>query len=336
MRRISPLIVAILFTIVSLLPVFESNCEHSLVFVHLGPSVVPDYAVTAIEQARLFNPDCPFYFIVQQQQTAALSHRLAAFRVTCIAAESLRPTLQHTNFLRTSTLDRNWHHGFWQYTTERFFYLEEFIQTHNLSNVFHIENDIMLYVDLATLLPTMQKYYNGIGITFGSDNMCVPGFVYMPNASSLQKITTFLANRARDGKDDGLTLATCKNIVGRQHIDYLPTICPEYAQHYEMKNLCGEKAINPAYFSQHIEEFQSIFDAAAFGQFLGGWSPLNSSWNNGQPCKNFWSMFDASHLPVTWEPDNQGRKIPFANFAGKKYRINNLHIHSKNLKGFRS
>lgn len=333
MRNIWYLLSSLLIA-ASLTVELASAPQHSLVFVHLGPSEIPKYAVTAVEQARLFNPDCPFYFIVQHKQVAPLTHRLRESHVTCIAAESLKKTPHHTRFLQTSTLDPNWHHGFWKYTTDRIFYLEEVMIDHQLSNVVHIENDIMLYVDLSTIMPTLQKHYKGIGITFGSDNMCVPGFVYIPSAASLKPITTFLADRAREGKDDGLTLATCKNTIGRHYIDHLPTVCTEYALHHEMKNLCNEKAVDPALFSQHIEEFQSIFDAAAFGQFLGGWSPLNSGWNNGQPCKNFWSMFDASHVPVTWELDCQGRKVPFANFAGTKYRINNLHIHSKNLKGF--
>lgn len=306
----------------------------SLVFVHLGSSEVPHYATIAVEQARLFNPNCPFYFIVQQSQVAPLTARLANSHVTCIAAETLRKTDSHNHFLRTSRLDPHWHHGFWKHTTERFFYLEEFIRDYNLVDVFHIENDIMLYVNLQSLLPVFQKYYKGIGITFPSDHQCVPGFVYIPSAESLRPINRFLADHAREGQDDGLTLSKCKNTIGRQHIDHLPLICPEYAQYYEMKNTFGEKPMNAALFSQHIEEFQSIFDAAAFGQYLGGWSPLNGSWNDGKPAKNFWSMFDAEHVPVVWERNELGRKIPYATFAGKKYRINNLHIHSKNLKGF--
>jgi hypothetical protein len=315
-------------------PIHTQEDECSLVFVHLGSSEIPSYAVTAVEQARLFNPNCPFYFIVQQAQVKPLSTRLKHYHVTCVAAESLRKTPHHIRFLQTSTLDPHWHNGFWKHTTERFFYLEEFIKDNNLTAVFHIENDIMLYANLQSLLPVFQKHYKGIGVTFPSDHQCVPGFVYIPSAENLQPINQFLADHACEGKDDGLTLSKCKNTIGREYIDYLPVICPEYMQYYEMKNSFGEKPIDPTLFSQHIEEFQSLFDAAAFGQYLGGWSPLNHGWDNGKRPKNFWSMFDAEHVPIVWERDGLNRKIPYATFAGKKYRINNLHIHSKNLKGF--
>ena len=317
----------------------HTHAQHdacSLVFVHLGSSEVPQYATIAVEQARLFNPDCRFYFIVQQSQVASLSRRLARCKVTYVAAETLRKTDHHNHFLRTSRLDAHWHHGFWKHTTERFFYIEEFMKDYNLVDVFHIENDIMLYVNLQSLLPVFQKHYKGIGITFPSDHQCVPGFVYIPSADSMKPINQFLANHAREGQDDGLTLSKCKNTIGRKFIDHLPLIHSEYRQHHEMKNTFGEKPINAALFSQHIEEFNSLFDAAAFGQYLGGWSPLNSSWNNGKRAKNYWSMFDAEHVPVEWEHDEHNRKVPYAVFAGKKYRINNLHIHSKQLEGFRS
>lgn len=316
------------------LPTQTEGLDYSIIFVHLGTSEVPNYAITAVEQARLFNPNCPFYFIMQQAQIKSLSMRLAKHHVTCIAAESLQKTPQHLQFLKTSTLDGQWQQGFWRHATDRFFYIEELMRTYQLTNVFHIENDIMLYADLGSLVPILNKHYKGVGITFCCDSICIPGFLYIPSATSLTPITHFLTNHAREGKDDCITFANCKNAMGKNYIDYLPTIYPEYTKHHELKNQYGEKAANPNRFSQHVDELQSIFDGAALGQYLGGISPRNNSLPPGYV--NTFSIFNPQHLSFVWIRDTDGRNIPYVTYGNKKYRINNLHIHSKNLNGFRS
>lgn len=312
---------------------------HSLVFVHLGTSPIPDYTLIALKQARLFNPDCPFYFIANKNNLYEFPKITKKYNVICVAAESLAPTEHHIHFLKTSRLDRNWHHGFWQFTTERFFYIEELMRAYNLRDVFHLENDIMLYVDLGTLLPVFQQNYPGIGITFGSDNMCVPGFIYIPSAEAFAPITRFLAQHAHQGQDDGLTLAKCKNELGSHHINAVPTIFAEYSQHHVMKNLQNEVARDPQYFSQFEKQFKSLFDAAALGQLMGGWSPLSRPyWGENGPFINHWTLFNPQHVPVVWERDERGRNIPYATFEHNgeilKLRINNLHIHSKELERF--
>jgi disulfide oxidoreductase YuzD len=47
-------------------------------------------------------------------------------------------------------------------------------------------------------------------------------------------------------------------------------------------------------------------------------------------------VFDPSKWTFEWLLDAQGRKVPYASYHGHKWKINNLHIHSKNLAGFRS
>ena len=47
----------------------------------------------------------------------------------------------------------NFRNGFWISTTARFFYIEVFMTLFKETNIFHIENDIMLYQDL-------NKIYN--------------------------------------------------------------------------------------------------------------------------------------------------------------------------------
>ena len=87
-------------------------------------------------------------------------------------------------------------------------------------------------------------------------------------------------------------------------------------------------------FCNNIDQFNSIFDAAAYGSYLGGQDPRNGPCVPGHVIAT--CLFDSSKIGYEWHIDDQGRKIPYATFDGTAYRINNLHIHSKELKQFAS
>jgi hypothetical protein len=82
----------------------------------------------------------------------------------------------------------------------------------------------------------------------------------------------------------------------------------------------------------NYQEFGSIFDAAAIGQFLGGIDPRNGVSKPGfinESC-----LFNPGLMTFVWERDAYGRLVPYAIYGSTKARINNLHIHSKKLEGF--
>jgi hypothetical protein len=71
--------------------------------------------------------------------------------------------------------------------------------------------------------------------------------------------------------------------------------------------------------------FNSIFDGAAIGQYLGG---IYSN-PNLKGYINDTTIFNVSKYNYIWEHNE-----PYMVFENKKIKINNLHIHSKNLKQF--
>src|SRR5689334_1078825 len=135
------LLLALLVTITQ---VSSTPSDYNIVFVHLGTKV-PDYATIAVEQARLFNPTCPIFFIAPQHDVERLRTVLAASNVECVAAESLPKSRPHYIFSANTRLDAHWEHGFWKHASERFFYLDELIRERNLNTVFHLEYDTMIY-----------------------------------------------------------------------------------------------------------------------------------------------------------------------------------------------
>ena len=303
--------------------------DPSIIFVHLGKRL-PDYLPVAVAQARLFHPDNPIVLLANEE---ALVN--APEGIECVACETLPRDPAHMQFQQRSQIDRSFREGFWTYTTERFFYLYEFMKQRKLDECFHLENDVMLYTDLKTLLPTFRERYQGkIAATFDNENRCIAGFPYISTLTPLQEFIRSIAARAYlRYANDMEFLAKFRQQSG-QYIDTLPIIMPAYAEDHPLESTYHHKANNPETFFHHANLFASLFDAAAIGQYLGGIDP-----NNGPSQPGFINescVFQPNRLQFEWLQDEAGRWIPFANYRDQQWRINNLHIHSKQLQPFYS
>lgn len=293
---------------------------YSIVFIHIGPRL-PGYIYDALRQARLFNEQCSIYLLANQAALQNFNLKNST-PVQIITLETMEKSDVHKEFCKNSSLDHKWGDGFWFYASERFLYLDDFMQQYELRDVFHIENDTMLYVDLAQLEPIFKKCYSGIAAVFDNDRRCIPCFVYIAHKEVMHKLAAYFSRWADQNKNDMEILALFKQQYP-QDIDNLPIIMPTYSDYHVLKSLCGHVPENPADYVKNFESFNAIFDAAALGQYLAGF--INES------C-----IFNPSHFRFKWQQDELGRKIPYACFGDKKYRINNLHVHSKNLKRFAS
>lgn len=310
-------------------------CEAaSVVFIHLG-SHIPSYLGDATHQARLFNDESVRIIVVAEQCAIdELNNSVfAEDHVEFVACEKLSKSEAHKLFAHKSSLDRNSREGFWFKATERFFYLEELMRQYDLYDVIHMEYDNMLYVDANELLPILRRYKN-IAATFDAEDRCIAGLIYISNPESLHSLVSFLADMASRGVFEMQAIALFKRMRSNDDIDHLPIVMPEYVDQYGLRSAIGQTTSSPQDYMRYITEFSSIFDAAAWGQFLGGIDP-----RNGQSVPGFINetcLFDPSKIECKWELDPKGRKVPYAYMGNKGYRINNLHIHSKNLKAFAS
>ena len=284
------------------------------VFVHVGPEV-PAYAAEAVRQVRLFNTEADIYMLAEQEVEGAV----------WVPLHSLERSEAHEEFLARTPLV-----GFWRYATERFFYLEEFVKRGGLREVIHLENDVMVYFEGKELLESFRKCCKErLGAVFDNDRRCIPGLVYVPEAAVLARLTKFLAQEAGSGKNDMELLALFEGA------EPLPVVPPEYGKSYWLRSLSGLTAKDPSFFSRHAAAFASLFDAAALGQYLGGIDPIHPGGGKAG-FVNESALYNPSFFHYEWVVDEGGRKVPFLHFEGKRWRINNLHIHSKNLAAFSS
>ncbi len=307
-----------------------------IVFVHIGPQL-PDHLHTALKQARLFNPATKIILIASAAAIirTPLSRNLNIETVPC---EALGLPPVHRKFLEFSNLDKQFREGFWLHTTERFFYIETLMLKHKITDVVHLENDNLLYVDLETIIPNLKAHYPGIAATFDAPERCVPGFVYIKNATTLSLFTDFAVTVAKQNNtryNDMTLLALFRQKYGSRAISTLPIIPTSYPR--PLQNQAGCAPQERQIYSNNFDQFNSIFDAAAIGQYLGGVDPANCGDNrNTSGFINETSVFDPSVYTYNWTLDEKQRRVPVAKDEINIFRINNLHIHSKQLNKFNS
>jgi hypothetical protein len=297
------------------------------VYVHIGPKL-PAYLPIAIAQARLFNHEVPIYLLAEL--AALTDYDSKKEKVHLIPLESLTLSENHEKFRCLATSK-----GFWRYALERFLYLDDFIHQYELVNVFHTENDVMIYFNLREKLPIFQECYQGmIATVFDCDERSVPSFVYISNANPSKKFAEFISAEGLNGATDMALLFEFKERYYKTLSDHLPILIPAYAKERPLKNLAKRTAKSSDPYVNNIEKFGLIFDAAAVGQFLGGIDPILD--NKGPGFVGELSVFLTHLCTYEWKKDENGRWVPYISYGGVTYPLANLHIHCKNLSAFYS
>ncbi|MDE3045932.1 MAG: hypothetical protein KGJ02_04740 [Verrucomicrobiota bacterium] len=252
-----------------------------------------------------------------------------------VAVETLGKQRIHQQFIARSRLDRTYREGFWTYTTQRFFYLADFMHQNGLSDVFHLESDVMLYANIGELLPHCQAHYaNMIAVPSDCDARCIASFIYVANVTPLDAFLQFVTDKVRDIDNDMHFLAHFRHRYFQVYIDHFPVIFPDYAKDHALISRFGDVTATPERYMSYFDDFQAVFDAAAIGQYLGGIDPRNGESVPG--FVNESTLFNVADFQYEWIADEKGRKVPHMIYQGQKIKINNLHIHSKRLDAFKS
>jgi hypothetical protein len=89
----------------------------------------------------------------------------------------------------------------------------------------------------------------------------------------------------------------------------------------------------PEVIYENYDDYNSIFDAASLGIYLGGMDPHHTNGKIVKGLKWWHSLIDYTQYKYKWELDNLNRNIPYIfNIQTNNWiKINNLHIHSKML-----
>ena len=304
-----------------------------LAFVHLGLEVPPSL-FTAIRQARYFNPDCEIYLVTDQSAYFLFDRNfLAEEKISLINGDSLQITTQHLNFRKAA-----FHNHSIFYTLERFFYLFDLIEERKIENLFHIENDTLLYVELTELLPLFHSAQIRLATPFLSQMAAVPCFVFIKDLEALRPFIEYTLDWTAHAPriSDMKALAYYFRDFGQSRMTPLPTLMASYT-HPKLESFVRSDNRTPLPFlSLTCPLFPGyLFDAATLGVYANG-NDRKYDPKSGPGKVHFRSLFDPRHFSFDWGKDSKNRAIPYLFFEGTRYAIVNLHLHSKMAEGFSS
>ena len=230
------------------------------------------------------------------------------FDINIINIEDLIP--DYINI--SSNLNKTFRSGFWLLTSYRFTVLYEYMKQYNIKNIIHIENDVLIYKNIDTMnFHNMSKLL----LTMDSQNRCIPGLMFIPNDEILKKCL----DNFNPSLNDMENFSICYYKLN-EYIDTLPIFLEDN------KNDITKMV------TKNFKYYESIFDAAAIGQYLGGIDPRNKA-GDTKGFINETCIIDYSKYTFIWKNDN-GKKIPYIIVNCNEYPIVNLHIHCKDLKTY--
>jgi len=277
-----------------------------------GP--LPSYTEVSLRQARKTNPDVEIDFICKDDQEL-----FSEVGVNWIPQESIQSSeLDMFNevcwFKRHGTPNTTFKSPnlFWHRTCERIYYLEAYISQQNMQNVFHFENDVLLYGHLSTV-PVIDDVAMVLPM---SRNKATFAFCHISEPNNLHSVCKYFTwlmssygeTRLSQHLGDHVSEMSLLYMALREHIvAALPTL-PTYGA-------------QDGILTEQTNEM--VFDPGSYGQFLGG---TNNGHGAGFTDSQHFigELIESGDLQVTFDG------TPSVNGV----QIFNLHIHGKNLEEF--
>jgi hypothetical protein len=239
------------------------------------------------------------------------------YTANIVAYESLLHNDNVKEFKKISTLQ-----GFWGVTCERFFILESLMRTFNLKSVFHIENDVTIYIDPRELLLFLSTFCkDSIAVNPTGPEISTGAFVYVDTIDAISFVNNKFLELLKNPRAI-LDRLTEKFISEMKLLNILSIDYPERVKHL----------LTLPYSQNNI-----LFDCATWGQLLGG-TPNGSI--TAKELQHHWigrEMYPIRKYEYLWEYDDKGRRCLFiVDKFGNKFKLINLHVHCKRIREFMS
>jgi len=292
-----------------------------LTYCFIGP--LPDYAIDTIYQARLFYKGI-IYFIVSDIHSPYVGELKYKYDVTIIDYHEVidikfnNCVNQHFNKFAIVNGFKG-REKLFIYSFERFFLLYHLMDQYQLSNVFFLELDNLIYDD-----PTVWETsfaLNEMSYMYENHTSCGSGICFIQNKEILSKFMELCMHYIATDTGFLSEMAVLYQFweANKDRVQLLPT-------HWPAHDVPKETYMN-------YDNYQNtIFDAAALGIYLGGYDPYHTNGIIVTGQKSKWSAINCTKYQYKWTIDDKNRKIPYVLHGDTWIKINNLHIHSKDLK----
>jgi hypothetical protein len=264
-----------------------------LVFVHLGPGKADHLPVNVKHIKKLF-PESSITLIITEDGHRSLRNLQGINYYTYKRINNSETTfaqLEHNS---------NFREGFWIFSLERIFALEEWSAVKLTSNFLHIESDVLLMSDFPL---SVIESLDVLAWTRFNDVRDVATFIYSPNHKEIAWVVEEIK----------------KLIVTDRLITDMTSL-----SHISHRNVDRVKIL-PSTPSELKEGEHGLFDPAAYGMWLTGQDPRNR-WGF---LHKYVPLLDSDSKPENFSyiVKKEGR-IEISDVK-KSYSLYNLHIHSK-------
>lgn len=271
-----------------------------VILVSIG--IFQDYIIYNIKQLLLFN-----YEIIIITEKKFFDNLKQFINIKLVDANEI-----NICFDKYSKLDDKFRDGFWKNTSKRLFLLYQYIKDNNITNCFHLENDVLLYYNFNDYI-----FDDKIYLVMDSENRCIPGIIYIPSYKHLD------------------------NLIKNYNYNCNDMINMSFFYHNNLDKCCTFPIIkkNTYYdkidiYSENYNEFNGIFDGAAIGQYLGGVDPRNIP-GDSTGFINETCIVKYNNYNFKWKKNEiNDLYIPYIVIDDIDIPIYNLHIHSKMLNKF--
>jgi hypothetical protein len=292
-----------------------------VVLFHSHREELPNYLEDNFRQFRVFNPEVRVHFITDVQHLQ--NPLFAKYNIIPVNKDdyySDKISLFNLYFKYSRLPDQC---QFWVITATRLMYIENFIRKSKLSNVYHFENDILIYYDLHKHHHSFVALYPNMAITIGGPDKCITGILFIQNRKALENMTKFFIDMLH--KYSKIQLIRIYKMDMVNEMTLMRAFSKDFSEQLEFLPILpfGE-------WSKNYNYFNSVFDPASYGQFVGG--NAQEQQPGLKPEDHYIGTLLRTHpdYDVIWKEEEKGR-VPYFKYDGKEVRINNLHIHSKEL-----
>jgi hypothetical protein len=302
--------------------------QMNLAYAFIGP--LPHYSVDTVEQARKFF-DGPIYFIVSDYESQYVPILQSKYNVTIVRYDTVADfdfnKLTQERYSKFAIV-----HGLqgreklFIYSFERFYILRWLMYQKGLTDVFFLELDNLIYDNPRKWLDGFRQ--KDMAYLYEQYDRCASGICYIKNADILRSFTEYCSKyiESETGFIHEMGALFRFWSAEKDRVQILPT-------HWSPAHAPVAPVV-PAETHQGYDTYnKTIFDGAGLGIFIGGMDPYHTrgrieKWKH-RPC-----LYDIDYTKYSyeWRKDEQGHNIPYV-FTGVEWiRINNLHIHSKDLR----
>ena len=285
---------------------------------------LPSYSIDTVHQTRLFF-DGPIYFIISDYnsphvETLITKYDVIIIRYDTVVDSDFKALLNKTYSKFPISRGLKGREHLFIYSFERFFVLNKLMNQQALKNVLFMELDNLIYDDPHRWLDGFLNYE--ISYMFDNYNRCSSGIAFIHSVKILERFLKSCCNFIETSNEFLSEMAVLYNFWNdnKSSVQLLPVYWSDSS--------------HPPQANASFHAFNgSLFDAASIGICIGGMDPYHTRGVIVKGLQSKWCYHDFSKYTYEWKEDDKHRKIPYILRKSDNtwLRINNLHIHSKEL-----